>query len=628
MEIKYNIDQNIHSLFQEQACMSPDRIAVVDEEKKITYKELDTYSNQLANHLLTIENKTERVIGLCLERKVDNAIAILAILKAGAAFMPLDPNSPENKLNSIILNSKTNIILSHIKFENLFHTHQEKLILLDKEADKIFSFNTNSPNYDVDANNICYVLHTSGTTGEPKGVVMEHRPLTNLISWHKYFLKDKKVRTLGYASFNFDVSIQEFFSACCSGGTYYITPESIKLYPHKLAKFIKKNRIERIFMPFTPLQYFINEILDREIILDSLKSIITAGETLIITDNIRKFFNIHPQCHLRNQYGPTETHAITDYLLDGEIKEWPEKPSIGTPITNTKVYILDKKLNPVKEEQGEIFIGGVCVARGYLNKPELTKEKFLPDPFSKNKNDKMYKTGDLAKWSSNGSIEFLGRKDTQVKLRGFRVELGEVESAIMQHKSIKLAATKVLTPEPHKQQLVAYLVPEPEQTPSIFALRTFLGARLPVHMIPHAFVFMEKLPINENGKLDKKALPNPSNPVSNVEHVPAKNDTEKKLVSIWQKLLSIEKLGINDDFFILGGDSILAARLITYIEKNFSIEISLIDFYGKPTISEIGSIINKKMEEQKKQEDIVLTELLDQIENMTEEEVETLLNKQ
>ena len=624
----YNTDFTVQDLFHQQVDDTPEDIAVIFEETSLSYRELNEKANCLANFLLSFGNLRDKPVGFCLQRSEDIMITVLGILKAGGAFMPLDPKAPEPRLKSILGNSGSSIVISQAVLKEKFRNFGCKLILIEESSKEIYSQSHRNPDVLTSPNNLAYVIHTSGSTGEPKGVALEHEPLVNLLLWHKHILGDGGQKTLGFMPFTFDVSVQEFFSTCCSGGSYHLTSDQIRTFPEKLVDYVLEQEIERIFMPFTPLQYFIKAIEDKKIHLKSLKCIMNVGEPLVVTQVFKDFFIRHPHCKFRNQYGPTETYImVTDYELSGHPNQWPERPPIGKPIPNTTLYILNERLEPVAEgKQGEIFIGGICPARGYLNRPDLTKDKFLMDSFSKSSEARMYRTGDLALALKNGNIQCLGREDTQIKIRGFRVELGEIQTVLMQHPGIKLAVAKVFELEPGKQQLVAYFEHNVGQIPSVFELRTFLGAQLPDYMIPHAFVRLEKFPQTASGKLDRNALSAPSTYVCHTEYVPPRTETEKILVAHWTQMLQFDKIGINDNFFVLGGDSIVAAQILLKIEEYFDVELSLVCFFEAQTIATLSTMIDLKLERQKQKRDLILAQFLGEIEDMSEEEVSAQLS--
>ena len=624
----YNTNFTVQDLFHRQAEDTPDDIALIFKQISMSYRELNEKANCLAHFLLSFGYLRDKPVGFCLQRSEDVVITILGILKAGGAFMPLDPKAPERRLKSILANSGARIVISQTLLKEKFKNFRCKLIFLEESSKEIYSYSRRNPDVVTTPNDLAYIIHTSGSTGEPKGVALEHEPLVNLLLWHKHILGDGGKRTLGFMPFTFDVSVQEFFSTCCLGGSYHLTSDKIRTFPEKLADFVLEQEIERIFMPFTPLQYFIKAIEDKKMHLKSLKCIMNVGEPLVVTQLFKNFFIRHPHCKFRNQYGPTETYImVSDYELSGHPNQWPERPPIGKPIPNTTIYILNEKREPVAEgKQGEIFIGGICPARGYLNRPDLTKDKFLLDPFTKSSEARMYRAGDLAVALADGNIQCLGREDTQVKIRGFRVELGEIQTALMQHPGVKLAVAKVFESEPGKQQLVAYFEHYLGQIPSVFELRSFLGVRLPDYMIPHAFVPLEKFPQTASGKLDRNALSAPNTYLSHTEYVPPRTKMEKILVAQWEQMLQLDKIGINDNFFILGGDSIVAAKILLKIEEHFDVQLSLVSFFEAQTITKLSTMIDLKLESKKQTKDLILTQFLCEIEDMSEEEVSAQLS--
>jgi acyl-coenzyme A synthetase/AMP-(fatty) acid ligase/acyl carrier protein len=352
-------------------------------------------------------------------------------------------------------------------------------------------------------------------------------------------------------------------------------------------QYLREQSVERIFLPFIALQHLADAAADGNFFPLSLREIITAGEQLQLTESLRSFLNRLGDCCLRNQYGPTESHAVTEYTLKPPFERWPDLPPIGRPIANAEIYILDSDLNVVPiGVAGGIYIGGMGVARGYLNRPELTAEKFIPDPFSSDPTSRLYKTGDRARYLPDGNIEFLGRMDDQIKIRGYRVELGEIETVLGQHSSLREAVVLAREDSPGDRRLVAYAVAAAGSTPSVHELRSFLQQKLPEYMVPSAFVFLELLPLTPNGKLDRKALPAPDQTRPELEEtfVAPRTPVEETLASIWAAVLKVDKVGIHDNFFELGGHSLLATQLISRIRETFKIDLPLRSLFEAPTI--------------------------------------------
>lgn len=618
--------QCVHRLFEDQAGDTPDAIAAVYGDTQLTYRELNARANCLAHYLRSHDIQVGRAVGLLMTRSLDILVSILAVHKAGAAYVPLDPNYPQERLNYITDNSNLSVLLTHAQLTPPTAATSIPTIQVDAEWHTISNENSENPDTSVTLDDLAYIIYTSGSTGIPKGVAMEHRPLSNLILWHKQGLQDYCRATLGFASFSFDVSTQEFFSTCCTGGTFYIASDELRMDFEQLVRYVDDHQINRVFMPYTPLYYFLEAANSCH--LSHLQHIITAGEPLRLSDVITRFFDRHRSCKLHNQYGLTEVHTMTEYALDGPPDRWPSRVLIGKPIDNTSVYILDESGSPVADgDVGEIYVGGICLARGYINQPQLTSEKFLPDPYAEEVGMRMYRTGDMGRVVADGNIECLGRRDFQVKIRGFRVELGEVESALMQHPSVEHAVVIAKDVRPNTTQLFAYLVCDTHQIPGSFELHSFLQRNLPDYMIPSAFVIMDAFPMTANGKVDRKALPEPSEKSTGREYVPPTTDTERELAAIWEDVLHHSPVGIHDHFFLLGGHSILIVKMIHRVHDTFDVKLFLTTIYDHPTLKELAAFIATKREQQEREKAHELKALLDEIQGMSAEEIHQELAK-
>ncbi len=586
-------------LFEEQCALTPDSVAVRFNNQLLTYSELNKKSNHLAHFLHKKNIGADDMVGLCAERSFELVIGVLGILKSGAAYVPFDVSYPEERIIHMLNDSKIKIVLAQDALKNIFSSKVSEIISLDKEWNKIEKENSENPVHISKPENLGYVLFTSGSTGKPKGVGMVHRALMNLIHWQKTKTNlGVAAKTLQFAPISFDVSFQELFTTWTTGGTLVLIEDNFRLNAIKLLEFINKEKIERLFLPFIALQHLAEVADENKIFPASLKDVITAGEQLQITKHVSNFFKALPGCKLHNHYGPTESHVVTSFIMQGKPGSWNALPPIGTPISNTKIYLLDEKLNPVSiGEEGELYIGGISLARGYINRDDLTEERFLKNPFEKGR---IYKTGDLAKYSPDGNIEYLGRVDGQVKVRGYRIELGEIEIALGKHDSVNQCVVIVREDEPGDKRLVAYVIPKSKNDFHQNDLRKFLKDKLPDYMIPSAFVQMETLPRTPSGKIDKRNLPKPQfkRPEVDTIFVEPKTELEKTFSKIWSSLLRIDKVGVNDNFFDLGGNSLMALQMIVKLKTEHGIELPVVKLYQHPEISSIVKFLSAENKEQ------------------------------
>ena len=538
-------DKRIHELFENQVEQTPDAVALVFEEQQVTYRELNNRANQLAHYLQKLGVSPGVPVGICLERSLELAIGLLAIVKAGGVYVPLDPTYPPDRLALMLQDTQAPLVVSVQSLAAQLSSHRApQLIILETAQQDIAHEDQSNPRLAITADNPAYVLYTSGSTGMPKGVVMGHGALANLISWQvESFSAPLPARTLQFAPLGFDVSIQEMLATWCTGGSLFLIKEELRRDVIGLLQYLREQSIERIFLPFIALQHLADAGADGNYFPQSLREIITAGEQLQLTESLKSFLNRLGDCCLRNQYGPTESHVVTEYTLKPPFARWPDLPPIGRPIANAEIYVLDSELNPVPiGVAGEIYIGGVGVAKGYLNRAELTAEKFIPNPFSPDSTSRLYKTGDLARYLADGNIEFLGRIDNQVKIRGYRIELGEIETVLGQLPAIQQAVVLAREDSPGDRRLVAYVVAAPG-APSAHELRSFLQQKLPEYMVPAAFMFLDSLPLTPNGKLDRKALPAPDQTRPELEEtfVAPRTPVEETLASIWAGVLKVDQ---------------------------------------------------------------------------------------
>jgi amino acid adenylation domain-containing protein len=587
----YPQDKCIHQLFEAQVEQTPNATAVVFGEQQLTYTQLNTQANQLAHYLQTLGVGPEVLVGICVERSLLMVIGLLGILKAGGAYVPLDPEYPQDRLSFMLEDAQVSVLLTQQRLLSKLPKYQANFVCLDTDAQQIFQLSQDNPTTGVQATNLAYVIYTSGSTGKPKGVAMNQLALCNLILWQLQNMTTcNDAKTLQYAPVSFDVSFQEIFFTWCSGGTLLLIGEELRRDTLALLGFIEEKAVERLFVPFVALQQLAEVAISSGLVTSHLREIITAGEQLRITPAIFQWLSKLTDCTLHNHYGPSESHVVTTFTLTNSIDTWPLLPPIGRPLVNTQIYILDKYLQPVPVGvPGELHIGGLGLARGYLNRLELTQEKFISNPFSTNPHSRLYKTGDLARYLNDSNIEYLGRVDNQVKIRGFRIELGEVEAILSQYPDVQASCVIAREDNPDDKCLIAYVVPHQHLTLTISKLRQFLLSKLPLYMIPNAFVILETLPLTPNGKIDRRALPSPNPELSrSISYVAPRNSTEKAIADIFTQVLRVERVGIYDNFFEIGGNSLKATQIISRLRETLSLEFPLRRLLEQPTVADLA----------------------------------------
>ncbi|MET0344165.1 MAG: amino acid adenylation domain-containing protein [Polyangiales bacterium] len=576
------------SRFEAQADLTPHVDAVTFEGRSLSYVELDQRSNRLAHRLITDGVAVDGVVAIAAARSLETMVFVLAVLKAGAGYLPLDPSYPHERLAFMLADSRASLLLGQPGLAlALDDTQRVKRVELSIDDPLLTEGDASRLPRRHRAESLAYAIYTSGSTGKPKGVAMVHRALDNLITWQ---LEDSAAGegtvTLQFAPLSFDVHFQEMFGTWCGGGRLVLLREALRLEMLSLLDLLEKERVERLFLPFIALQSLADIAVAHDKLPTHLAEIITAGEQLQVTRALVELFTRLPGARLFNHYGPSETHVVTSLLLEGAPSTWPALPPIGRALPNVTLRVLDPQGHDVLEgEEGELFIGGLALARGYLHRPELTEERFVTRASEDGETERFYRTGDLVKELDDGIIQFLGRLDGQVKIRGYRIEIGEIEVALSAYETVKEAAVTVYEPRPSDKRLVAYLVVEPGHDPA--ALRRFLEGRLPDYMLPSAFVIMKALPRTPSGKVDKRALPPPSRerPLLAVEHVPPRGEHEPRVAEIWTELLSVDGIGTHDNFFELGGNSLLALKAVAAIQKNLGVALPITQFFERPTIA-------------------------------------------
>ncbi|MFD0793015.1 amino acid adenylation domain-containing protein [Mucilaginibacter litoreus] len=591
---KYYEDQGgevlIHQLFEQQAKKHPHITAVQFGDEKITYAQMDARANELAR---VIANTSPQglVIGISATRSIATIISLFAVLKAGKAYLPLDPGFPAERLQDIIADSGMDTCLAPDKDTEVFTGIVKNVIVNDGPVP------VNNPPAEVLKTRIAYIIYTSGSTGKPKGVCVGHEGPVNLIKWNSQITPYLGVghRTLQFSPLIFDASVMEIFCTLCTGGTLVLVEDEIRIDPLRLLKYIDKQQINRLIITFVALQYLTEAADAEQYFPQSLKDVISAGEQLKITPQIARFFKALTGCIFYNMYGPTEASVCSTALkLTGSPDVWPLLPDIGKPIANVDIVILNNDLQEVPDgEQGELCISGISLAEGYLNRPDLTAEKFVSYTDANGNTQKVYRTGDLGLYLPGGNIEYLGRKDTQVKIRGNRVEIGEIEVLLNQLDGIQQSVVAAREDVPGQKRLVAYLVASGEKKELSF-IRENIEQKLPDYMMPSAFVWVDGFAETTSGKIDRNNLPAPDmqRPDLSVLYKAPSNQTEKRISDYWTELLQVDKVGVYDNFFELGGNSILALKTVSALKKQYNYTLPITKLYQYPTVNGIASYID------------------------------------
>jgi amino acid adenylation domain-containing protein len=588
---EYELNKCIHHIIEEQAAKNQNKIAIIFENQQLTYAELNIRANQIAHHLQTL-GVSSQVVGIYLERSLETIIAMLGILKAEAPFLALDVNLPAEAIAMRLQVAEVAIVLTQESLqtklpENVTH------VVLDKDSSTIAQQSQSNPLSQAKSDNLVYIVFTSGSTGTPKGVAIEHRQLLNYVYGildRLSLSEDASFATV--STFAADLGNTAIFPALCSGGCLHIISTDRATDSKLLADYFQRHRIDCLKIVPSHLAALLSEA-DAHLILPQQR-LILGGEAASwsLIEQIRQ---LSPQCKIINHYGPTETTVgVLTYLLnDKQTSYTTETVPLGRPLLNTQVYVLDEQLQLVPiGVPGELYIGGACLGRGYINSQELTEEKFIPHLFSNEPGARLYRTGDLARYLPDGNLEFLGRVDNQVKVRGFRIELEEIEVILSQYPQVQQAVVIVREDKPGDKRLFSYLVPKQNQELSIGELREYVQRKLPEYMLPSGFIILKKLPLTANGKVNRQALPAPDDrQLEVVSFVAPRSPAEEVLAGIWALILGIKQVGIHDNFFALGGHSLLATQVISRIRKVFNIDLPLRQLFETPTVAEIGAYV-------------------------------------
>jgi amino acid adenylation domain-containing protein len=579
-------------LFEDQVNKTPNNIAIKFEDEILTYAEFEAKANKLAHRLIKEGVKAEVPVGIYMERSIEMMIALYGILKAGGAYLPLDPDYPDDRISFMTADAGLKIILTQDRFKNRFQNKSIKIFYLDSEWDIINAESPHRPEVQISEYDLAYIIYTSGSTGMPKGVMNAHKGVCNRLLWIGLdFEWTENDIVMQKTPFSFDVSVPEFFGPLIKGAALVLAKPGGHKDSSYLVDLIKRENITSVHFVPSMLHIFLNTHGIEE--CKSIRQVFCSGEALSyeLRDTFFEKFNIK----LHNLYGPTEAAVEVTYF---ECKKEHTSKSIpiGKPIVNTQIYILDKKLKPVPiGVPGEIHIGGTNLARGYLNRKELTEEKFIENPLEIKVSKKLYKTGDKGRYIADGNVEYLGRYDFQVKVRGYRIELGEIEAVLDQHHDITESVVITKNDYSGDTKIVAYLVTDAEKIDSN-ALKIFLSLKLPEYMIPNLFMKIESIPLTSSGKANRNALPEPdfSANVLESDFQAARDELELQLIKIWEKVLGIKSIGIRDNFFSLGGHSLLAAQLFNLIEKNMGKKIPIATLFQAPTVEKLAAIIHQE----------------------------------
>jgi amino acid adenylation domain-containing protein len=585
---EYADQGSIVDVLRAHARRCPDRVAIVFEEQQLTYAELNRRSNQLANYLRTLGVRREVLVGLCVERSIDMLVALAGILKAGGAYVPLDPSYPEARLAFMLRDAGVRVLLTSARAAAAVRNPVARTICLDTEWSDVLSRQyCGAVRSDAGADNLAYVIYTSGSTGQPKGTMISHRGLSNMsAALAAVFDVGPDSHVLQLSSLSFDASVLEIFGAMHAGATLYLISEDTVLPGPRLARLLCDRGMTHIVISPSVLARLPN---DR---LPELSTMIVAGEACT-PDLVARWA---PGRRFFNAYGPTEGTVCATLMQC--IESNPEI-SIGRPIANTQLYLLNRDLHPVPVGvPGDIYIGGVGLARGYLNRPDMTASQFIPDACSRRVGARLYRTGDLGRYLPDGNVEYLGRADHQVKIRGYRIELGEVEAALTRHPAVLQAAVVARRDVQGDNRLVAYVVSKAEET-STANLRAFLKEHLPGYMVPSVFVFLDALPLTPNGKVDHRALPAPEERRAEPTeaHLAPRTAAELTIEAIWRDVLIVEKVGVHDNFFDLGGHSLLLVQIQSKLQDAFDRDVSLVEMTRYPTVSALARHLSQEQDQ-------------------------------
>jgi len=595
----------IHELFEQQAAAKPHAVALVHKDEQLTYRELNERANKLAHHLRTLGTGPESLVGVCLERSAEAVVAILGILKAGGAYLPLDPSYPRERLSWMLADAGAQIVITEE--------------YLERNAEEIETQINADLRTTINGENLAYVIYTSGSTGKPKGVLISHRNLVHSTFARFRYYQERLDSFLLLSPFAFDSSVAGLFWTLCRGGMLVIPEEDSHQDPAYLAELIERHSVSHLLGLPAFYELILREARPRQ--LTSLRTVIVAGEPCP-AELVQHHAETLPHAALFNEYGPTEATVWTSVYRCVPSVPVCGSVSIGRPVANTQIYVLDSQLQPVPiGVTGEVYIGGDGVARGYLNHSDQTAERFVPNAFNAKPGARFYRTGDLARFLADGNIEYIGRNDFQVKLRGYRIELSEIELALTQHPDVR---ESVVLANKTNERLTAYVVLKEISSATTKQLKDFLKERLPEYMLPTSFVVLDALPLTTTGKVDRNALPTDQIGVeANENYLAPQTPLEQVLAGIFSQILSLERIGADDSFFDLGGHSLLATQILSRVREAFQLELPLRKFFRAPTVAGLAATILEAEAERERVERTA--EILLKLATLSDEEVDDLL---
>lgn len=610
-DASYPVETCLHQLFEAQVERTPDLMAAIMSSGRYSYAELNQRSNQLAHSLQANGLTPGDFVGICVDRSLDMMVALFGVLKAGGVYVPMDPTYPADRLSHMLSDAQVSVLLTQSHLQERLPDHAAQVVCLDTAwevcadgtARPIAEQPTTNLPCSRQATDLAYVIYTSGSTGKPKGVMIDHRGAVNTIADinRRYDVKASD-RVLGLSSLSFDLSVYDVFGFLAVGGAIVIPEPEAALNPTRWWELIEQEKVTLWNTAPAVMELFVNHLIRQgQRIPASLRTVMMSGDAISVTlpDQIRQYAD-HPTISINSLGGATEGSIWSICYPIGTVDpEWTGIP-YGQPLDNQAFYILDPQLQPVPVGvPGELHIGGLGVALGYLNRPELNEKRFLVDPFSDRPDARLYKTGDMGRYRPDGVIEFLGRIDTQVKIRGFRVELGEIEALLLQQKGVSEAVVVVWEPQPGDQRLCSYLVMDEGQSCVPSQLRNALREQLPVHMVPSVFMDLPAIPLTANGKVDRKALPTPSqqdtqSTQSDVAFIQPKTQTERTIATTWQEVLRLEKVGTQDNFFDLGGHSLLMVQVHAQLQTQLDSPLTIVELFQYPTIASLADYVEQQ----------------------------------